>query len=378
MKLRIVHYIFLIFATTSLNSQNEIQQKLQFNADFRFRIEQDWNSQKSDGTFRDDRTRLRYRVRAGFTYNYNHWASFGARVRTGNPRKQQDPQLTLGDDFSEFNVLPIGFEKIYFKAEQSGYVFWVGKNTFPFDKHNELFWSDNVYPEGVFLKKKFHTDSGFLNQFDISGGHFIIRANGTSLSKDSYFQGIQVASSLFDKKAKFYSSIYLFKNIPNIPDGNETFIFDYTILNVGTIVRLLKKEALYLEADYYNNLKDYNSNDFIANAFKKQKSGFVTALSFGNLNKKADWKFKATFSYLEQYAAVDFQAQNDWVRWDYSSFDSPDGRLTNFKGVELIASYLLDKNIKLTLKYYKVDQLIPYSVSKENGDRIRLDFDIKF
>ena len=86
--------------------------KLSFTGDFRFRIEQDWNSRKSDGAYRDDRTRLRYRVRFGFNYQYNQWISFGARIRTGNPIKQQDPQLTLGDGFKEFSTLPIGFEKI--------------------------------------------------------------------------------------------------------------------------------------------------------------------------------------------------------------------------------------------------------------------------
>jgi hypothetical protein len=376
MNLKYTSFLFLIAFSATLISQNEQPKKLQFNADFRFRVEQDWNSQKSDGSFRDDRTRLRYRVRAGFQYKYNEWATFGSLIRTGNPIKQQDPQLTLGDDYSEFNILPIGFEKIYFKAEQDGYAFWIGKNDFPFDKHNELFWSDNVYPEGVFLKKKFQLDSKFINKLDLNGGHFILRTNGTSLSKDSYFQGFQIASNLLNNKAKLYTSLYIFKNIPDIPDGSETFIFDYTILNIGTNIDLLKN--LNIEADYYNNLKDYTSNTFIANDLKNEKSGFVAGLNFGNLKEKGDWGFKATYSYLERYAAVDFMAQNDWARWDYSSSDSPDGRLTNFKGIELVASYLLDKNMTLTLKYYKVDQLIPYGVSKENGDRIRLDFDIKF
>ncbi|WP_445730797.1 putative porin [Mariniflexile sp.] len=378
MHLRIIFFLFLISWPFTLISQNETPSKLQFNADFRFRVEEDWNSKKSDGSFRDDRTRWRYKARAGFQYDYNHWASFGARIRTGNPMKQQDPQLTLGDDFSEFNILPIGFEKIYFKAEQDGYAFWIGKNTFPFEKQNELFWSDNVYPEGVFLKKKFKMQTGVLNNLDLSGGHFILRTNGTSLDKDSYFQGLQIATSLLDKKAKLYGGMYQFKNIPNIPDGAETFVFDYSILNIGTNISLLKSHDLNLELDYYNNLKNYGSNDSIAPNLKNQKRGFVTGLNIGHLSKKSDYAFKVTYSYLEKYAAVDFLAQNDWARWDYSSFNSPDGRLTNLKGVELVGSYLLDKNIKLTLKYYKVNQLITSGTAKETGDRIRLDLDVKF
>lgn len=377
--MRIAYFLLcLIVFPLGVLSQEKTPNKLLFNADFRFRVEQDWDSQKSDSSFRDNRTRLRYRVRAGFKYKYNDWTTFGARIRTGNPIKQQDPQLTLGDDYSEFNTLPIGFEKIYFKVEKNNYAFWIGKNTFPFAKLNELFWSDNVYPEGLFLKKKFNINSKFLNKLDLSGGHFVIRTNGTTLNKDSYLEGFQASSLLLDKKVKLFSSLYIFKNIPNIPDGSETFVFDYSILNIGTSILISKSKNLYFEADSYSNLKDYNNINSIDANFKNQKNGYVFALSIGNLKEKGDWKFKATYSYLERYAAVDFLAQNDWVRWDYSSFDSPDGRLTNFKGVELVASYLLDKNMKLTLKYYNVDQLIPYGVSKETGNRIRLDLDVKF
>ena len=82
--------------------------------------------------------------------------------------------------------------------------------------------------------------------------------------------------------------------------------------------------------------------------------------------------------YLERYSAVDFIAQNDWARWDYSNQGSPDGRLTNYKGIEFIAAYKLNKNMKLTMRYFKVEQLKAYGSALENGDRIRFDIDIWF
>jgi hypothetical protein len=375
--IKTIVFCSLLLPNNNLFSQEKDSKKLSFNADFRFRIEEDWNSRKPDGSYREDRTRLRYRLRAGFDYQYNDWASFGARLRTGFANKQQDPQLTIGDGFGEFNTLPIGFEKVYFKAEQSSYAFWLGKNTFPFFKQHELFWSDNVYPEGIFFKKKLKFESQVLNKLDLNAGHFIVKTNGTSLDQDSYFQGLQASAQLFKNKIKFFSSLYIFKNMPNIPDGGETFVFDYSIFNIGTTIPLFKKQNINFEIDYYYNFKDYSNNTNIDLEFKNQKNGLVTAISYGQLKNKSDWSFKATYSYLERYAAVDFLSQNDWARWDYSSFDSPDGRLTNFQGVELVASYLLQKNMKLTLKYYKVEQLIPYGIVKENGDRIRLDLDIK-
>jgi hypothetical protein len=71
-------------------------------------------------------------------------------------------------------------------------------------------------------------------------------------------------------------------------------------------------------------------------------------------------------------------AQNDWARFDYSSHGSPDGRLSNFKGVELVAGFLLDGQASLKMKYYLVQQLVPYGVTRETGNRIRLDLDVKF
>ncbi len=351
--------------------------KLKVDGDFRFRIEQDWNSRKSDGTFRDDRSRLRYRLRAGVTYQHNDWASVGARIRTGDPKKQQDPQLTLGDAFNEFGTLPIALEKAYFKAQKNGYTAWFGKNTFPYEKKNELFWSDNVYPEGIFLKKTFSIAASPIDQVSISGGHFIINTRGSSFDYDSYFQGFQITSSMWDKRWQFYPGIYLFKNIQNIPDGAATFLFDYSILHLGTSFKPFKSSPVNVEMDYYQNLENYTTNDSIPVDFKDQKKGWSLAVGYGNLKERKDWMVKVTYTHLERYAAVDFLTQNDWVRWDYSSFDSPDGRLTNLKGLEFVLGHMIGRNMSLKMKYYWVEQLVPLETVLENGQRIRLDFDIR-
>ncbi len=38
----------------------------------------------------------------------------------------------------------------------------------------------------------------------------------------------------------------------------------------------------------------------------------------GKLEKHGEWKVKFTYTYLERLANVDFLAQNDWARWNYS------------------------------------------------------------
>ena len=175
-----------------------------------------------------------------------------------------------------------------------------------------------------------------------------------------------------------FPSLYIFKNIPNIPDGNNTFLIDYSIAHIGTKIKVLNKMPLNIEFDYYRNLKDYNNNNSIPNNFKKQKNGYVIGLKYGNLSSKGDWLFSTSYAMLQQFSVVDFLSQNDWARWDYSSSGSPDGRLTNFNGIELVAGHKIDKKINLKIKYYFVKQKIPFGVAKENGNRVRLDLDIKF
>lgn len=375
---KLIYILVLFIVPASINAQiDSLFSRLSFNSDFRFRIEQDWNSKMSDGSFREDRSRLRYRLRAGATYKYK-WYEVGFRIRTGNPIKQQDPQLTLGDVNKEFGTLPIGIEKAYFQGELNTFTFWVGKNSFSFKKNNELFWSNNVFPEGVFIENDFIIKSNFIDNLNIKAGHYIIATSNESFDRDSFFQGFQISTSFFEKKLSIFPSLYIFKNIPNIPDGNDSFSLNYSIMHLGTKYRIVNKLPINVELDYYKNLQDYSNNDLIQSNLKDQKSGFVIGLKYGEFLNKGDWLFTATYTKLEKFSAVDFLAQNDWARWDYSSSESPDGRLTNFSGIELAAGYKIDKKVNLKVKYYFVEQIIALGNSLENGSRIRLDIDIKF
>ncbi len=375
---KVIFILTLLIVPITVSSQiDSLISRLKFDADFRFRIEQDWDSKKSDGSIRDDRTRLRYRLRAGVKYKAKRY-EVGFRLRTGNPRKQQDPQLTLGDGNKEFGTLPIGIEKVYFQGKWNTISFWLGKNTYPFEKNNELFWSDNVFPEGISIAKSFKITSEIIDALNFSAGHFIIATSNKSFNRDSYFQGYQISSSFFNKRLILFPSFYKFKNIPNIPDGNDSFLIDYSIAHIGSKIRIFKNIPMTMEVDFYKNLQNYKTKDSIQARFKDQKSGFVAGLKYKSLSKKGDWAFSITYAKLQQYSAVDFLSQNDWARWDYSSAGSPDGRLTNYQGMELVAGHKIHNKIILKVKYYYVEQLIPYGITEETGSRIRLDLDVKF
>ena len=240
----------------------------------------------------------------------------------------------MGDQFSS---VPIAFEKIYASFNHNWLSAWVGKNTFSFEKQNEFFWSDNVYLEGVSLPGKFTFENEFVQSLKVNNGDFIFATSGSSLGKDSYFEGLQLVSSHWQNSVKFFPAFYYFKNMPNIPDGGDTFNIDYSIVHLGTNVVLLKNPKVTAGFDYYQNVQDYKGNDSISKFLQDQKTDYVANASVGKLNKKGDWKVQLTYTHLERFAAVDYLAQNDWARWDYSSQNSPDGRLTNFKGLEIIA-----------------------------------------
>ena len=374
--MRLIIYILLLTTSITVNAQiDSLLSKITFELDYRFRAEQDWDSKRSDGSFRENRSRLRYRLRAGVTYEDKYY-SIGTRVRTGDPNKQQDPQLTLGKGLQEFGTLPIGFEKAYFQYNRNNYRIWLGKNTYPFEKNNELFWSDNVFPEGVALEKTIPFESSLVNSIKVATGHFIINSNDTSLSDDAYFQGLQTTISMGNNSVKVFPSIYLFRNIPNIPDGADTFELDYTIFHIGSRFSLLKEKRLMLKADYYQNLENYTDNTNISSTLMNHKTGVTLGVKYGELKEKKDWFLEVTYANLERYSILDYMAQNDWARWDYSAFNSPDGRLSNMQGIEVVYAYAITSKIKFVTKYYLVEQLTQVGIAKENGQRVRFDIDI--
>lgn len=81
----------------------------------------------------------------------------------------------------------IGLEKVYFQGNWEIFYFWIGKNIYFFEKNNELFWSDNVFFEGVLLSKNFNFSFGIIDYISIKGGYYIIGIFNKFLSDDFYF-----------------------------------------------------------------------------------------------------------------------------------------------------------------------------------------------
>jgi len=361
---------------------------LVFNGDVRFRIEQDWNALNSSGQALDDRSRLRYRLRFGFEYTVDKHSSFGARIRTGNINNQQGPHITIGGGNGEFGLAQMGFEKFYYQYQKNKITAWFGKKDIPITKTNELFWNDNVFVEGLAFRYKTNLDgTEFLNQFGINLGHFIIQSNNLSFDKDSYFQLLQLDFNLLDNRFNIFPGLYRFKRVADIPDGFKNFELDYNIFHLGLSYEVIANT--FMAFDYYNNLQDYSEVAEIATNFQDQRQGLVASIQYQNIkNYKAKkeqldnsdvnkWHAKLTYANIQKYAIIDYFAQNDWVRWDYSSVGSSASRITNFQGVELELGYAINENMNLIFRGFIVEQLISHTDFKENGNRVRLDLNVK-
>lgn len=373
-------FCVLFYCNISAQVDTTAVKKIKFTSDFRFRVEHDWNGQRRDGSRPDDRSRLRYRYRFGLNYALDKNSSFGARLRSGRLDDQQGPHVTLGGNNGEFGLVEIGLEKLFYQYKSKDFKAWIGKNTLPLKKLNELFWNDNVFPEGIALNYVIHSnDESVLNKLSFNAGHFIIQSTGQTFNKDRYAQFFQFDFTLLNNRISFFPAFYTFRNLGNIPDGQETYELDYSILHLGSNFKLSKKPEISLGFELYSNVEDYSDHQFILSQFKEQKQGAVISAKLGSLKKKGDWHFHIYYAHLQRFAVVDYFAQNDWVRWDYSSQGASGSRITNFQGFEFQIGYLIKENFNLILRAYTVKSLVSLENEfEERGQRVRLDLNIKF
>ncbi len=363
-----------LLAYSSLAQDTTFRRSIKWELDFRFRIEQDWAGIQSDGTAYRDRTRLRLRQRTGFSAQVTPWASFGARVRTGNIYDQQGPHLTLGSNTGEFSLFQIGFEKAYFKAEKDGNYMWFGKNTFPFYKQHEIFWNNNVYPDGVAGAWNF--SAGSESNLKTTLGHFVIRSNGGGFDTDAYFNAGEI---LYESpRVVLASAIYNFRNLPNTPDGSETYTLDWLISHVQGKFTLVPERSISLGFDFFQNFNGLKQYSLMPREFTDQKTGWAIHGTVGSIAEKGDWRLQIFYANLQKYSIVEYFAQNDWARFDYSNFGVSGSRLSNFSGVEINIAYAFAERFNLVWRTYYVEELVALGIENERGWRSRIDLNIAF
>ncbi|MDB4727808.1 putative porin [Saprospiraceae bacterium] len=354
--------------------------------DIRLRAEQDWDSRRFDGNFRDDRFRLRYRLRFGFTYNWTNNISLGARLRSGVAESLQSPHNNFGH--REFTGVPINLDKVFLSGKHDKYWWWAGKNSFPFWKQNELFWDDDVTPEGIAIGGSFDANGISIKP---KAAYFITNTgNGNFDPKDptnGMIDGqmiggqLELGFKIKENKVTMASSYYALKNINNVPTtdffyNGDRFKLDYSFIVSGLKIELKTKSPITIGFDHFTNLEDYEGvpDTLINPIYKDQNTGFVISAKIGKLSEKGDWLFGYYYARKEEYSVVSYYTEDDWIRLGNINRN----RNTNYQGHEIRVAYAFDSRFNVVARAYFVEGLVTHDVAKESGNRFRLDFNMKF
>jgi hypothetical protein len=345
--------------------------KLSLFGDVRLRLERDWDSMQSDGVEREDRDRMRARLRFGFTYHWSEVVSFGGRIRTGSRESQQSPHVTLGSDFEpeEINV-----DKVFIQVASGALWGWGGKNSFPFWKQNELFWDDDVTPEGV--AGGYGTEAG-PGRFEARAGAFVLDEPdaGDEFSESAHLLAGQALFSARHEETELTVAAGLFDFDDNPEYANEALRdLDHLILTVSFQAALRAGgRPLLVGADFMENLENFPAD--VVN--RGETTGYVLSVSSGSTAEKGDWLVAYHYAHIEEFAVVPLYAQDDWLRWGSAT----DTRSSNFKGHELRGAYAVGKGLDLVARLYLVEGIAlrdPSAVAREDGKRLRLDLNIGF
>lgn len=347
--------------------------KLTLGGDFRFRLEGDWDSQRADGSERDDRARARVRARLALGWQITDAWEFGTRLRSGSEASQQSSHITVADfDGNDTGDADFMLDKWFLEGRSERLWGWAGRNGFPFWKQNEMFWDDDVTPAGV--------AGGWARPLAGSGtlslnlGYLQLPVGMTAFS--GHLGAGQVVFEHDGAGADFIvaAGLFGFEADPDDPEAlglrNGNGGRDYTIAVVSAQVRdSVARRPLVLGLDYLHNSEDYARDDPFAFANRDQSDGFVASVQWGP-TAKGSWQFGYWFARIETLALNASYAQDDWIRWGSAvQTDSSD-----YEGHELRGSYGLGDAGRLVVRLFLVEAI----TSRQDGKRLRIDYNLGF
>lgn len=352
--------------------------KLSVYGDFRGRLEADWDSLRSDGSQRDDRNRLRVRFRVGLEYKANENISFGFRVRSGSDDSQQSPHITVVD-FDDNNTGDAHFnlDKWYFKYSTGKVSAWLGRNSLPFWKADELMLDDDVTLAGLGF-----TYNG--KRVTFNAGYFSNPAGMKNFTGNTGVAQVVWNTAVGDTKLVFAGGVLAIDADPNnsnnglLLDNNGARDYTIWIGNVQASLTAMNR-PLKLNLDLLHNSENYSASDPDAfSAFHRDETdGFVVSARLGDAGDRGHWMFGYYYSHIETLALNNSLAQDDWVRWG----NATQTRASNFKGSEFRAVVGLGNKMNVVARLYVVEGIklrSATSLDKEDGNRFRLDFNWKF
>ena len=276
------------------------------------------------------------------------------------------------------------FDKWYLKGKWKGAWTWGGRNSFPFWKPNEFFWDDDATPAGLVAGYKYVINDN--NSLGVTGGYFTLPSGmqnfsgnlfGAQLVLNSKVRDVGLTAAggyfLFDPTSKIDPATSACDNVNAARFLQNNGCRDYQII-VANLQGKFKAfdMPMAVGADLMENVESYSTSDpdpfTVAN--RDETTGWDAYIKVGSTKAKGDWLAGYWYARIEQFAVNNSMAQDDWVRWGSAT----QTRASNMKGHELRGAYALTKKQNLVLRLYIVEAI----TTEEDGNRIRLDYNIKF
>ena len=350
--------------------------------DFRIRLENDWDSRQGDGTRRDDRLRLRFRIRVGLDLNFSEKWTARVQLRSGPQDSQQSPHITIYDfDGGDSGPYQFNFDYWYGSYKSGGFEIWAGRNELSFWHQDDLFLIDNVTFAGVGGSYRHALGKGTLTWManllalpvgmrHFSGNSFVGQA---AYEREFKSTGLTAAVGVFASRAD-----------PDDPDGEllltENNTRDYDLLNLQFQHHSnVLGRPLRLGVDYSQNFKDYSGAPVgsFSEFHQDHLYGYVLEVLWGSGGTKGDWQVGYYYSHVDALAANSSYIQDDWARWGTAT----QSRLTNMKGSEFRALYTISPKQNVFARLFFVDAidlLEPGDTALEDGKRFRIEYNIAF
>ncbi len=355
---------------------------IDFFGDFRLRLEQDWDSLKGDGTLRDDRLRLRIRLRGGIGWQINDQWSALVQLRSGPDLSQQSPHITVYDfDDGPTGPYEFNFDHWYVNYQGGGFEGWAGRNELSFWHQDAMFVFDNVTYPGIGGEYAHRAGEGAMTWFfnlvklpvgmrDFVGEGYI---GQVAYFRDYENSGLTLAGGIFATNAD-----------PGDPAGDilltQNNTRDYQILDLQVQYRSQAFGKPYrLGLDLSHNFKNYDNAPpgSFSEYHQDDVNGAVLQVQFGDEGSKGDWLFGYYYAYLEALTVHSSYIQDDWLRWGNAN----QVRATNMKGSEFRVLYTIKPGMSIFARLFFVDAinlLEPGDTTKESGNRFRIELNAAF
>lgn len=389
--------------------------QLKLGGDMRGRFEHfhfDNDSSSISSANRIDRSRFRYRLRAGVTATMFDNIEAGFRLTSSDPKEDSVGNLAMGGDPISGNTTfqnnaakkSVFFDLAYGKWTPLNRDGWtvtttVGKMENPFVTSDMVFDGDYT-PEGAALNVSYQLSD--QHQLKLNGGGFILDESRTD-SNDPFLTGVQLRwDGKYGQREGFYlveSSLGL--GWYGITDADHGTLGNAAVQQVnagntrtagGNLVYSYSPFVVDATLAYHlNSMPYYNGvfpirlgGEFIHNpGAPSQNSGWWVGVTLGKAGKKRTWELAYRYKHLESDAWYEELVDSDFGAFYQVAMPGSGASYyasgTNVKGHIFKLSYSPYDSLTFTATYFLTELINPNPANSKSGTgRLQVDANWKF